>query len=119
MLSITGTTISLTRGDSAYISFPILQSDGETPYEVQEDDVVSLQVRSDVVTGSESTEPELIIDGNIVIENGVPVWKLTPDETTIPVGKYKYDVQIVLGDSGDVVTYNSGTFKITSEVTLK
>lgn len=118
MLSITGTTISITRGDSAYISLPILQADGVTPYEVTAADQVKLQVRTDVVTGSTSTEPELVIDGNISIQDGVPVWSLSPEDTTLPVAKYKWDVQITLGDSGDVVTYLSGTFKITSEVTL-
>ena len=97
---------------------PILQKDGETPYEPQPGDVVALQVRKDVVTGATNTEPELVIDGNIIIQDGEPVWVLSPSDTTIPVGKYKWDVQITLGGSGDVVTYNSGTFKITSEVTI-
>lgn len=118
MLSIAGTTIAITRGDSAYISLPILQADGRTPYEVQPGDVVALQVRTDVVTGSGSTEPELVINGRIIYQEGVPVWVLTPEDTTIPVGKYKWDVQITLANTDDVTTYNSGTFKITSEVTL-
>ena len=119
MLSITGTTISLTRGDSAYISLPILCPDGVTPYVVTNNDRVTLQVRTDTVSGSSSTEPELVIDGRITIdENGVPIWSISPEESRIPVGKYKWDVEITLGESGDVTTYNSGTFKITSEVTL-
>ncbi len=118
MLSIAGTTIAITRGDSAYISLPILQADGRTPYEVQPGDVVALQVRTDVVTGSGSTEPELVINGRIIYQEGVPIWVLTPEDTTIPVGKYKWDVQITLANTEDVTTYNSGTFKIMSEVTL-
>lgn len=118
MLSITGTTISLTRGDSAYISLPILCSDKVTPYEPAVNDRITLQVRKDVVTGSSGTEPELVINGNIVVQEGIPIWIITPEESRIPVGKYKWDVEITLGDSGDVTTYNSGTFKITSEVTL-
>jgi len=115
MLSIDGTNITLTRGDTAYITLPILQSDGETPYEFEEGDEVRLQVRSSAITSD--TETELIFSGNISISDGVPIWHITTENSTINCGSYVWDVELITA-AGEVCTYNSGKLKITKEVTI-
>ncbi len=115
MLSISGSTITLTRGDSAHIKVPILESDGITPYLVQEGDEVRIQVRVGRV--KDANAPALVFEGDISIEEGVPVWTISPLQSTLDCKTYYYDAQITLAD-GDVCTYEAGELKITSEVTL-
>lgn len=116
MLEINGTDISLTRGDTAYIEVPVFEIDGETPYFVTSNDVVTLQVRESPVTGI-GREPRLIMQGRISVSDGVPLWTITPQDSTIPARTYTWDAQIIL-QGGDVNTYNKGTFTIDGENTL-
>ena len=46
MLKISGTKISLTRGDSAYITLTINDQNGD-PYTLEDGDVVKCQVRTE------------------------------------------------------------------------
>lgn len=116
MLEIKGTDIRLTRGDTAYIEVPVFETDGVTPYYVTPNDVVTLQVRENAVTGS-GYEPTLVMQGDISISDGVPLWTISAEASTIPAKQYFWDVQIVL-QSGDVNTYNRGTLSIDGEITL-
>jgi len=116
MLAINGTSITLTRGDSAYINVPVLNEDG-TAYEPQEGDKVALQVREKPITGIGS-EPNVVIDGDIDFDNeGVPLWHISPSDSTIPALTYSWDVELQLA-SGDVCTYNNGTLTIVPEDTI-
>ena len=111
MLKITGNDIQLTRGDTAYIDLNILDQTG-SPYVLDEGDEVHAQIRK------KANDGELILDGNITVSEGVPVWTLTHDETKdIPIGTYVYDVELVTS-SGEVFTFiEKSKFKITDEVT--
>ena len=108
--------IWLTRGDTAYIEVPVFEMDGETPYLVTDNDVVTLQVREALVTGI-GREPRLIMQGRISVSEGVPLWTITHQDSTIPAKTYTWDAQIILA-SGDVNTYVGGNFTITGENTL-
>lgn len=116
MLNINGTNIILTRGDTAYIEIPVFEADGTTPYLVTVDDTVTLQVRTTPVTGI-GKEPKLVIQGRISVTDGIPLWTITPEDSTIDARTYTWDAQIVLAN-GDVNTYVSGDFSIVGENTL-
>lgn len=116
MLAINGTNITLTRGDSAYISVPVLKADG-TAYVPQSGDKVALQVRTAPITGIGS-DPSVIIDGDIDFDqDGVPLWYISPSDSTIPAKTYSWDVELQMGN-GDVCTYNSGVLTILPEDTV-
>lgn len=116
MLEISGNNISLTRGDSAYITISVKRQNGE-PYELRSGDIIQCQVRTSVNTGrvliDASTE-----NGKIVIAEGSIVWRISADETKqMSVGKYHYDVQLK-NNQEDVYTFiPDSIFNITNEVT--
>lgn len=112
MLNIIGTRIELTRGDSAYIGIPAADEDRETPFLFEDGDAVRLQVR-----GAKSHSGTLIFDGVIRIQDGVPIWFISPEQSAVDPGTYYWDIQYVK-DENHVMTYNSGTLKITPEVTV-
>ena len=106
MLKISGTKISLTRGDSAYITLTINDQNGD-PYTLEDGDVVKCQVRT------EPNDGDLIIDGEIVQDaDGQIIWHISPRETKdINVGKYYWDAQLRTSN-GDVFTFiTSSMFK--------
>lgn len=116
MLQINGTAINLTRGDSAYIVLPVLTACGK-PYILQEGDEVALQVRNATISNSETLH-DVIIEGDISLNSeGVPVWHISAEDSTINAQTYAWDVEIRMAN-GDVCTYNNGTLTIMPEVTL-
>ena len=108
-----GTQISLTRGDTAILALNVKNADG-TAYTVTNDDTVKVQVRKSPITDSQTSE--LVIDGDVAVTEGVPVWTISPAQSTLNAGTYYWDAQITTG-SGYVCTYLSGTLVITAEVT--
>lgn len=113
MLKISGTKISLTRGDSAYITLHINMSDG-SPYEVQENDIIKCQVRDKVNDGN------LIFEGTIEKINDEIVWHIRPEDTkNEEVTNYVWDAQIEL-ENGDVFTFiPTSAFRLMDEVTME
>ena len=115
MLTITGTTIKLTRGDSAHVEMPITNEDG-TPYTVSDEDEVTLQVRPKAISNdADISEP--VINGTIRIEDGSPIWDISSEDSEIDAGAYRWDIQITMAN-GDRSTFNGGSFVITPEVTI-
>lgn len=112
MLRISGTKISLTRGDSAYINLTIYDQEGQV-YEPDSDDIVRCQVRTAPNTG------DLLIDGDVEIQNDNIVWHIKPEDTeNYDVGKYYWDAELETAE-GDVFTFiTSSIFKLTDEVTM-
>ena len=75
MLKISGTKISLTKGDSAYITINICKEDG-SPYILQEGDEVSIQVRHEPNGG------ELLFNGIITdVSEDKFVWYIRLEDT--------------------------------------
>lgn len=116
MLKIKGNNITLTRGDSAYITIvPTKKNeDGSTsPYVLQEGDKIRCQVRH------EANDGELLFEA--FIEEVRPqeyVWYIRPSDTNgAEVKTYFYDVQIELSN-GDIFTFiKSSPFTLSDEVT--
>lgn len=113
MLTISGTKISLTRGDSAYITLNVYDADG-SPYVLGDDDQIRCQIRTEPNTG------DLVVSGEILYqEDGEIVWYLRPADTkNLEVKKYYWDAQLELSN-GDVFTFiPPSIFKLTDEVTM-
>ena len=108
--------IRLTRGDSAYITIKVNDSNGN-PYVLSDDDVLRCQVRS---LFNDDDNQGLLFSGTITDNgNGTATWHIVPEDTAHAVlpEKYYYDIQLEIGD--DVFTIASGKFRILNEVTLK
>lgn len=117
MLKISGNKISLTRGDSAYITLVInyKTKDGkEVIYDLNEGDIVRVQVRDIPNVG------ELIFEGHVeYMPDGEIVWHIFPYQTSnLEVKTYYYDAQLQTLN-GDIFTFiTSSPFKLTDEVTM-
>lgn len=117
MLKISGHKISLTRGDSAYITLQpniLDQNDRETPYELNDGDIVRVQVRDIPNVG------ELIFEGNVdIMPDGEIVWHIFPYQTSqLEVKTYYWDAQLQT-PNGDIFTFiTSSPFRLTDEVTM-
>lgn len=106
MLLIEDGTISLTRGDTAYLNLD-LTNNGE-PYELS-DYQVDLTVRE----GYEPTDKVLF---RKTVINSTQIVIEPADTNELAYGRYKYDIQITT-DIGEIFTVVVGAFKITEEVT--
>lgn len=106
--SVSGTTITLTRGDTFMADISINKQD-DTPYTPVEGDSVRFAMKSSY----EDTEPVLV--KNIPI--GTLKLVIEPDDTKkLPFGQYVYDVQITKA-SGEVDTFiTKARLKLTEEV---
>lgn len=112
MLKTSGNKISLTRGDSAYITLIINTEDGV--YELNDGDTVKVQVRDMPNVG------DLMFDGVVdIMPDGEIVWHVLPEQTAfMDVKTYYYDAQLQTAN-GDIFTFiTSSPFKLTDEVTM-
>ena len=111
MLKISGNKISLTRGDSAYITLTINTENGI--YNLLDGDEVRVQVRDVPNTG------ELIFDGIIDVINDEIIWHILPRQTSdLEVKTYYWDAQLQT-PNGDIFTFiPSSPFKLMDEVTM-
>lgn len=107
MLTIEDGAISLTRGDTAYLSLDLTDANGE-PFEGSEGDYKTFTVR-------ERVGGTLLF---AITETLDSAFKITPDMTKeLEYGRYVYDIQVTLAN-GDVFTVvPKNTFKLTEEVT--
>lgn len=113
MLKIKKTSISITRGDSAYISFSLSDLEGN-PLVLEDGDRVRCQVRMRPIDG------ELLFDGVITeAPNGEMIWHIYPEDTaSLDVGDYYWDAQVEYSN-GDIFTFvDVSDFTILPEVTL-
>lgn len=111
MLKISGNKISLTRGDSAYITLTIETNNGT--YTLEDGDEVRVQVRDVPNTG------ELMFDGEVEVLNNEIIWHIYPRQTSgLEVKTYYWDAQLQTSN-GDIFTFiPSSPFKLLDEVTF-
>lgn len=108
MVSINGTTITMTRGDTLKVKLTLANADG-TEYTPATGDVIKVGVKADYS------------DTNCAIEKTVPndtlILHIAPSDTnTLDFGSYVWDAQITFAN-GDVNTFiTKGKLKITEEV---
>ena len=107
MISVSGTTISMTRGDTLRLTITIKNPDG-TDYSPVENDVVRFAAK------------RYFSDPAVAIHKDVPTDTLLlhfapADTKTLPVGSYVYDIELTHAD-GDVDTFISGILILMDEV---
>lgn len=107
--NISGTTITLTRGDTLVVKVSITQKDGDIPYIPSGSDKVRFAMKE------KYTDEEPLLVKDIPIDTMELV--LNPEDTKkLPFGKYVYDIQLTTS-SGVVDTFiTKSTFKLTEEV---
>ena len=114
MIKIKKTSISLTRGDSAYINFTLTDINGE-PLQLAAGDRVRCQVRKEPVTG------ELLFDGEVTYsqQGNQITWHIHPSDTAnAQIGTYYWDAQVEYAN-GDIYTFvDVSEFTLLPEVTL-
>lgn len=97
MFSIIGTTISLTRGDSAAFAMDIVREKAngtKEPYEMQEGDALTLTVRR----SANAPNPVLVLQA----QGGI--FQIKPADTKmLAATEYVYDIQLETAE-GDVYT---------------
>lgn len=114
-VSVDGTTITLTRGDTLRVAVSITV-DGEA-YVPQSGDSVRFALRENVQRGS--TYREWV--GDELLVKTIPIdtmmLELEPEDTKdLPFGTYVYDIQLTMAD-GTVDTFiTKAKFKLTEEV---
>jgi hypothetical protein len=106
--SISGTTITLTRGDS-FIAYISITDQDDNPYIPVEGDSIRFAMKSSY----EDAEPLLV--KNVPIDTMKLV--IDPEDTkSLAFGKYVYDIELTKA-SGEVDTFiTKAIFKITEEV---
>ena len=95
MIIISGTSITMTRGDTLSLTISIMQ--GGEPYEVQPGDVIRFAMKR-----TYSDEEPIILK---TIDNDTLSLQLDPEDTKgLAYGSYVYDVEITMED-GTVDTF--------------
>lgn len=113
MIRISGSTILITRGDTAYISINVNDQDGN-PYELQDGDKIEIHVRPRV-----SDRTELAFEGTVEYENDEVIWHIKPEDTDeLEIDTYFYDVQLTTSNSDVFTIIPAAKFKILDEVTM-
>lgn len=120
MLKINGTTITMTRGDTARIEVQ-MQYENDTPYMAYYGDVIRFTVKKnyddsrplivkDIMARQDDSEDALTIVDSVELH-------IAPEDTRdLPYGQYKYDIQL-LRVNGDIDTFiDRGTLILTEEV---
>lgn len=109
MLRIVDNSITLTRGDSAYINIVPLTPSGDV-YELESTDRIYFTLRRSPKKDNNSNPP--LIEKTFW-ENAI---KIDPKDTQfLNYGKYYYDVELIF-KNGDISTLCSGTFTISYEI---
>lgn len=106
MFSIEGTTIRLTRGDSAEFDIEIYDAQG-TPYELEEGDKVEFTVKENVHMKTA-----------VIKKVGTQIQIKPEDTASLSYKTYVYDVQVTLRDGTVDTIIPPSTFEILSEVTF-
>ena len=105
-------TLKVTRGDSLPLHITVKYSDG-VPYELQEGDTLIFTVKANV----NLADNPVLIQKIMTRETG-PVCELLSEETELPYGVYKYDVELNIAASEHRFTIIKPTnFRVTTEGT--
>ena len=106
--SVSGTSITLTRGDTFKRTLVLTDSEGN-PFTPETGDEIRFALKRRV------KDEEVLI--NKIIPNDTLMLKLDPEDTKeLPFGRYCYDIQITY-QNGDVDTFITvSSFELTEEV---
>lgn len=110
MLNVKNNVIKLTRGDTAYITVPIVDDKTGQPVTLTDHDYLTFTVKKTIYDEEACFKHTLA---------GSNAFKIYPEDTSgLEYGRYFYDVQLVNAD-GDVYTViTPHVFEVTGEVTF-
>lgn len=107
MFAIKDNDISLTRGDTLFLTVDLTDNEGD-PYESQEGDSIRFAMKKKI------SSTQLIMLKNIPIDT--MTFEIEPEDTKeLSYGTYVYDIELT-DSHGHVTTVILGKFKITDEV---
>ena len=111
MVRVKNTDISMTRGDSAYITLVITDETG-AKVNLTENDTVHCQVRVKPNSG------KLVVNGTATKQGEDYLWHITPEQTrNLYVDTYYWDAQVEFSN-GDIFTFIPvSRFTLLDEVT--
>lgn len=102
-------SLSVTRGDTLPIVINI--TNGTSEYTLAEGDVITFTVKKSTDIGATA-----LIQKTMDSTTG-PYCELTPQDTNLPYGKYKYDVELKQADGRVFTVIKPSVFVVTEEVT--
>lgn len=106
MFKIEGTTISLTRGDSAEFDIEVYDSDGNL-YELADGDKLEFTVKDNIHMKTP-----------VIYKTGSQIRLVPKDTKSLSYKKYVYDVQLTLNDGTVDTIIPPSSFNVLSEVTF-
>ncbi len=107
MFSVKDNNISLTRGDTLFLTVDLVDSDGD-PYVPQDGDTIRLAMKRRM----NSSDLVLLKD----IPTDTLTFEIKPEDTKeLKYGTYHYDIELTDAD-GHVATVIIGKFTVTEEV---
>lgn len=111
MISINKFEISITRGDSGYISFDLKNKLGQN-YALSARDVIKCQVRDQV-------DGNLLFEGRIERDGDDITWHIYPEDTKdLSIDTYYWDAEVRLSN-GDIYSFVPvSKFIILPEITI-
>jgi hypothetical protein len=114
MMKVSGTKISLTRGDSAIIS--VACTNGTTPFALTTGDTIYFTIKASATTTTKLVQKII----TTFTQDGKATVTLNPADTKpLAYGEYLYDVQLTLV-TGEVITIIAPSrFTILEEVTYE
>ena len=114
MMKVSGTKISLTRGDSVIIS--VAATDGTNPFPLTTGDTIYFTIKADAGTSTKLVQKVITtftVDGKAIIT-------LNPADTKpLAYGDYLYDVQLTLSTNEVITIIAPSRFTILEEVTYE
>lgn len=112
-MTITGTDISMVRGDSESLTIRLIEEDGTTQFDFESGDTVYFTVRE--ALGSTTTTIQKVVTGFL---DGVAVIELVPSDTNnLFFRTYVYDIQWTRADGQIKTIVPASDFTILAEVT--
>lgn len=109
MLYVEGTTIKLTRGDTAFLTILIEREGTGQAYELAEEDALVFTVKKNTY------EREALIQKKLL---GGNLFEFTPEDTAgLDFGLYVYDVQLTTAVGHVFTVVEASDFRILEEVT--
>ena len=116
MFNITGNKITLTKGNSAAIDITMTNSATGELITLETSDRVVLTAKD--LFGNTAFQKIITSENRVSEEEPIYECVFEPDDTiNLPVGQYKYDVMLILGD-GQVVTFISSDLIIMKAIGL-
>lgn len=104
-------TLEVTRGDTLPLSFTINYSNGDE-YVLEENDSVVFTVKA----STKIDDSDVLIQKIMTLDTGLHC-ECKPEETQLPYGTYKYDVELNRANGQRFTIIKPSNFKITAEVT--